>query len=154
LTEIPLLTDDHRAPQRIRLAAEPIDVTDPYLYHKTTQRRIYERALRSVHNCDDVLLWNPDGYITETSIANVVVRLDGELVTPPTPCGLLGGTYRKWLLQEGEIKERKIHLDDLTSIDDLILINSVRGRYEGRFCHDSAIVSPVHGEITDFALIP
>ena len=153
LTEIPLSTDDHPAPQRIRLAAQPIDVTDPYLYHKTTQRLIYERALRSVRNCDDVLLWNPDGYITETSIANVVVRLDGELVTPPTPCGLLGGTYRKWLLQEGEIKERKIHVDDLASIDDLILINSVRGRYEGRFRHDSAIVLPVHGEITDFASI-
>jgi para-aminobenzoate synthetase/4-amino-4-deoxychorismate lyase len=130
LSETSLATDEHAAPLRIRLAAEPIDVTNPLLYHKTTQRRIYEQALQLVGDCDDVLLWNADGYITETSIANVVVRLDGDLVTPPVVCGLLAGTYRQWLLDRGEIKERKIHLGDLAAVDGLTLTNSVRGAYD------------------------
>jgi para-aminobenzoate synthetase/4-amino-4-deoxychorismate lyase len=138
LTETPLSSDLYAASQQIKLAATPIDITEPLLYHKTTERRVYEQARRSVGDCDDVLLWNADGYITETTIANVVARLDGELVTPPVSCGLLGGTYRQWLLQRREIKERNIHLDDLTATDEFTLINSVRGRYKARFC-DGAV---------------
>jgi len=134
LTETLLALDEYRAPQRLRLAAEPIDLSNPFLYHKTTQRRVFDHALRSAGDCDDVLLWNAEGYITETSIANVILRLDDELVTPPVTCGLLAGTYRQWLLDQGQIKERKIHRDEAATIEDITLINSVRGSYDGLIC--------------------
>jgi len=136
LTETPLPDNAHGLPQRIRFADKPINTTDPFLYHKTTQRRTYTQALMSVSDCDDVLLWNPDGYITETSIANVVVRIEGELLTPPVQCGLLAGTYRQLLLQQGSIKERSIHRDDLVANQRIMLINSVRAWYEGQLCDD------------------
>ena len=117
------------APVRVRLAAGPIAVDDPFLYHKTTRRHVYEKARAAVTDCDEVLLWNPDGYVTETSIANVVVELDGRLYTPPVSCGLLGGTYRRRLLEEGAVEERRIHIDDLSAATKLTLVNSVRGRY-------------------------
>ena len=113
-------------------APRPINPDDPFLYHKTTRREVYERALRSVAGCDDVLLWNMDGFVTETSIANVVATIDGRRVTPPVACGLLGGTYRQWLLDRGEIREREIHIDDLSRVDGLTLINSVRGETPAR----------------------
>ena len=116
----------------IGLAQQPVDREDPFLYHKTTRRDVYRRALESVSGCDDVLLWNADGFITETSIANVVVDIGGQRVTPPVTCGLLGGTYRQWLLDRGEIRERKIHIDDLSRIDELTLVNSVRGETPAR----------------------
>ena len=116
----------------IALASEPIDPDNPFLYHKTTRRGVYERAFRSVAGCDDVLLWNIDGFVTETSIANVVAMIDGQRVTPPVTCGLLGGTYRQWLLDRGEIRERAIHIDDLSRADELTLINSVRGEIPAR----------------------
>jgi para-aminobenzoate synthetase / 4-amino-4-deoxychorismate lyase len=122
------------SPQRIRLAAEPINVDDPFLYHKTTRRHAYERARQLMPDCDDVLLWNPNGFITETTIANVIVQLDGDLFTPPVTCGLLGGTYRDWLLQNKQIKERTIHIDELRESSQITLANSVRGRYPGIFC--------------------
>ncbi len=116
----------------IALAPQPIDPDNPFLYHKTTRRGVYERAFRSVAGCDDVLLWNADGFVTETSIANVVATIDGQRVTPPVKCGLLGGTYRQWLLDRGEIRERAIHIDDLPRVDELTLINSVRGEIPAR----------------------
>ena len=117
----------HSACPVIALAPRPVDPDNPFLYHKTTRREVYERALSSVSGCDDVLLWNKDGFVTETSIANVVATIDGQRVTPPVACGLLGGTYRQWLLDRGEIRERVIHIDDLSRVDEFTLINSVRG---------------------------
>ena len=119
-------------PAMVGLARQPIDPDDPFLYHKTTRRQFYERALASVAGCDDVLLWNPDGFLTETSIANIVVEIAGQRVTPPVSCGLLGGTYRQWLLDRGEILERKIHKDELSQPGALSLINSVRGETQAR----------------------
>ena len=99
-----------------------------FLYHKTTQRSVYERALEDVGDCDDVLLWNSDGFVTESCTANVLVEVDGVFCTPPVSCGLLNGTYRQWLLQKGEIEERLIHVDELSTDSNIVLINSVRGR--------------------------
>ena len=79
-----------------------------------------------------MLLWNPDGFLTETTIANIVVDIDGERFTPPVNCGLLGGTYRQWMLDQGEIRERKIHMDELPRIRGLALINSVRGETQAQ----------------------
>ena len=118
--------------QQITLAAEPIDRNNPFLYHKTTRRDLYENARRNAAKGDDVLLWNEDGFITETSIANVIMSIGGELLTPPIECGVLPGTYREWLLQKGEIKVRKIHVDELLPQQEFILVNSVRGRYRAR----------------------
>ena len=119
-------------PALVGLAAHPIDPENPFLYHKTTRRDVYEQALRSVSGCDDVLLWNPDGFLTETTIANIVVDIGGGRFTPPVNCGLLGGTYRQWMLDQGEIRERKIHMDELPCIRGLALINSVRGETQAQ----------------------
>ena len=135
IMETPILLDDGLAQQRILLAREPINIDTPFIYHKTTRRDEYERALNIAEDGEDVLLWNKDGFITETSIANVIVNIDGELCTPPVECGLLAGTYREWLLRKGEIRERKIHVSELTPATELTLMNSVRGEYSAKLCH-------------------
>src|SRR5262245_50283542 len=56
--------DTRAGPWRVRLAREPIDPTDPFLYHKTTNRAVYERA--RLPDCDDVILWNGAGEATES----------------------------------------------------------------------------------------
>jgi branched-subunit amino acid aminotransferase/4-amino-4-deoxychorismate lyase len=72
------------------------------------------------------LLWNERGEITETCIANVVVQLDGELITPPVKCGLLAGTFRAWLLDQKQVREAVITVEDLRRSEHIYLINSVR----------------------------
>ena len=108
------------------IAKEPVDSGDVFLYHKTTNRSVYEKAKADFPEADDVLLFNERGEVTESCIANVVVELDGRKVTPPVSCGLLAGTFRDELLSQGEIEEGVVTLDDLRRADSVWLINSVR----------------------------
>jgi len=113
---------------RVALAHEPVNPREVFLYHKTTHRQVYERARAARPDCDDVILWNTRGEITESTLANVVVRLDGRYYTPPVECGLLAGVYRGHLLQRGLLRERVLTPDDLRRAEAVYLINSVRGR--------------------------
>jgi para-aminobenzoate synthetase/4-amino-4-deoxychorismate lyase len=100
----------------VSLATEPVDSSDRFLYHKTTRRR----------GGDNEIFWNERGEITESSIANIVVEIDGELCTPPIECGLLPGVFRKHLLAQGKIKERVITIEEFQNAKKFFLINSVR----------------------------
>ena len=110
---------------RACIATEPIDESDVFFFHKTTRRAAYE-ARRCPH-CEDVILWNSRGEVTESTMANVVVELDGQRLTPPVASGLLAGTLRERLLQEGCLTERVLTRADLQRAARIWLINSVRG---------------------------
>jgi para-aminobenzoate synthetase/4-amino-4-deoxychorismate lyase len=117
-------------PFRVGVAKGPINPRDPFLYHKTTHRRVYEQALAESPGYDDVLLWNEREEVTESCIANVVVEMDGMSLTPPVRCGLLEGTYRSRLLEQGKIREGIVKVGDLPRCSRIFLINSVRGMWE------------------------
>lgn len=117
-------------PYRIRVAKKPINSRDPFLYHKTTHRRVYDQALAESPGYDDVLFWNEKKEVTESCIANVVVEMDGRLLTPPVQSGLLPGTYRSFLLEQNKVSEEIIHLRDLGRCSMIYLLNSVRGMWE------------------------
>jgi para-aminobenzoate synthetase/4-amino-4-deoxychorismate lyase len=110
---------------RVGLARAPVEPSDPFLFHKTTNRRTYDTA--RLPGLDDTLLWTPDGDLTESTIANLVVEMDGRRVTPPVACGLLPGTFRAELLAMGEIVEGRVRLEDLRRASQVWLVNSVRG---------------------------
>ena len=106
---------------------------DPFVRHKTTRRDVYDAARREAREAhpeaDDVLLVNTAGEITESTIANVVVELDGRLLTPPLSAGLLPGVYRAELLDTGRIREASLTPDDVRRASAVYLINSVRGMW-------------------------
>jgi len=113
-------------PYKVRLAARAINSSNPFLYHKTTHRAVYEEAMAEYSDCDDVLLCNENNHITESCIANLVIEMEGMLYTPPVSCGLLPGVYRAELLRQGKIQERIIKRQDLEHCSKILLINSVR----------------------------
>ena len=115
--------------QLISLAMQPVDSDDLSLYHKTTIRGIYEDATGENPDCDDILLWNEDGHITESTISNIIFKKDSEYFTPPISCGLLGGTYRTHLINQGHLVERIIPKTEINLYSEIYLINSVRGKY-------------------------
>ena len=117
-------------PYRVRVARQPINSRDPFLYHKTTHRPVYEQALAEASGYDDVLLYNENDEVTESSIANLVAERDGRLLTPPVHCGLLPGTYRSHLLELGKVEEEIITVEDLQRCSRVYLVNSVRGMWE------------------------
>lgn len=109
----------HSPLQTIVLDTQPIESGNIYLYHKTTNRTVYDDARKrhgignssnnSNNSIFDVLLFNESSQITECTIANFAIRGDllesnnatytpTQYVTPFVSCGLLPGVMRSHLL--------------------------------------------------------
>jgi len=114
-----------RRPLRVTLSSTPVSSGDAFLYHKTTNRALYERAL--ILGFDEVLLWNERGEVTEATTGNVVAVVHGRRMTPPVTYGLLPGTYRHALLAKRVIHEGILRKEELGAVEALWIINSVQG---------------------------
>lgn len=123
--------DDTR-PRRLTLSTNPVDDADTYLYHKVADRSFYARRMPEAGGADDVILVNEIGELTETTIGNLVVELDGRRITPAIHCGLLPGVFREDLIAAGEIEEGVVHPEDLKRATRVWMVNSLRGWVE---CH-------------------
>jgi len=56
------------------------------------------------------------------------------LYTPPVECGLLAGTFRAKLLEQGKIKEKVLYPSDLEKAEKIFCFNSVRKMVEVELC--------------------
>ena len=116
-----------------------MDKKDIYLYYKTNFRDNYDRAQSEVPSDFEPILFNQDFQVTETNISNIVYEKDGELFTPPVECGLLPGVLRDKLLEDSTIREKAITKNDLLKVNNLFLINSLRGWRNARFLKNPVI---------------
>ena len=119
-------------PVRVALSRAPISSRDPARFHKTTDRAFYETRRAERPDCFDVILLNEDGATAESTLANLVVGLEGRLWTPPLAAGLLPGVLRADLLASGALAERALTVADLRTAGTLWLINALRGRIPAR----------------------
>lgn len=127
------------APLHCVVSRSPVSSRDPFLFHKTTHRRVYEER-RAMHpDMDEIILMNERGELTECSIGNVVVEIDRERFTPPIDCGLLAGTFREELLERGAIRERVLLPADLARATSVWLVNSLREWVELTLSSDSPL---------------
>jgi para-aminobenzoate synthetase/4-amino-4-deoxychorismate lyase len=115
------------APRPVALAAVRVSRRDRTLFHKTTRRGIYDAARAGRPEVLDVLLANEEDEVTEFTIGNVVLDLDGARVTPPRDAGLLAGVQRGALLARGAVVERPVRVADLARARRMWLVNAVRG---------------------------
>ena len=111
----------------LALSAEPIDSSDPRMFHKIGDRSVYESRKQRHPEADDVVLVNEHGNVTETAIANLVFLIDGIWVTPPIEDGLLPGVMRQHLIDEGVVKTHSVTAEDALAAEAFAVINSVRG---------------------------
>ena len=124
ITSTPLVIDNEI--KKVSLAKKPIDKNNIFLYHKTTNRDVYDDLKSDYKNSFDVVLWNQNNEVTEFTIGNLVIEYNNELITPPVSSGLLPGTYREVLLENQIIKENIITKNMLQKATSIWLINSVR----------------------------
>jgi len=122
----PLARSLRRKIVRLALARAPVDSKDRFLYHKTTYRKVYEQARQAHPACEDVLLYNERGEVTETTVANVAFKFGNRWVTPPIACGLLAGTFRQHLIEQGRVVEEAVPLARLPMAKGVAVFNSVR----------------------------
>ena len=126
------------------LARTPIDTRGPaaeFIQHKTTRREVYQAFLDAKPaDCFDVLLFNRDGELTEGCLTNLALQRapDGPWLTPRAEAGLLPGTLREELLEQGRLREARLTLDDLRRAHALAIFNGVRGWREVRLRHEDS----------------
>jgi para-aminobenzoate synthetase/4-amino-4-deoxychorismate lyase len=115
---------------RVGISDRSVWSQDRFLFHKTTNREVYERALTAARKqeLDDFLFFNERGELTEGTIHNVFLVRDEVWRTPAVTCGLLPGTFRAHILRHRRNScEAVLGLDDLKRADFIYLCNSVRG---------------------------
>lgn len=125
---------------RVAVLENSVDSSDPLLRHKTTRRAVFETARAKFPDCDEVILTNERGEVTEGCTTNVLVEIDGFWYTPPVSCGLLPGTLRGELIDTGAIQERVLTLQDLERAEHVQIVNSVRGRRTAVLVHATSRV--------------
>jgi branched-subunit amino acid aminotransferase/4-amino-4-deoxychorismate lyase len=116
---------------KVVVASRAVPQNTPLLRHKTTYRKPYSDPLRDQQAHDsgivDVILWDEAGNVTESGMANVIVRSGGCFYTPSLQQNLLPGVFRRSLLEQGIVRERSIAVTELHESDAVFLVNSVRG---------------------------
>ncbi len=121
--------------RRLCLSPVPVDPGDPFFYHKTTRRSLYETMFANARQAgfDEVLFLNTDRMLAEASRHNVFVRVGNEVVTPPLASGILGGVYRQQILNRCHgIVVRPVSKATLDQATAIYLCNAVWGlrRYD------------------------
>ncbi|MGB2630037.1 MAG: aminodeoxychorismate synthase component I [Candidatus Omnitrophota bacterium] len=118
------------SPVKVTISDKKMDKENLFLYHKTTNRKIYDAELARYKKKGffDCIFLNSEDEITEGAITNIVIREGKNYWTPAVSSGLLAGVYREHLLRIRKIplKEKVLRMEDLLKADDIFLINSVR----------------------------
>ena len=78
----------------------------------------------------EIIYHTVDGKLLETSIGNLVLKMDGKLYTPPSQLGLLPEIYRQHLLEVGQVEEKVLTVEDLKEAEVIYGCNAVRELYE------------------------
>jgi para-aminobenzoate synthetase component 1 len=122
---------------KIALSSVVLDSKHPLLQHKTTFRPWYTEAttwLAKHPDFFDLIFLNEYNELCEGSRSNIYIQKNGEWVTPALPSGLLGGVYRRHLMDTHQIKEGTLTRADLENPAAIIrLSNGLRGWFDVQF---------------------
>ena len=107
-----------------RLVEQTYPLDSPYTYFKTSYR---PHISLGPH---EQIYYNQKKELLETSIGNLVLKIEDQLYTPPIRLGLLNGIYRQNLIANNQVTERVLTLDNLKQTQAIYGCNAVRGLYE------------------------
>lgn len=75
---------------------------------------------------DDFLLINKRGHVSETAIANLVLNVDNQWVTPPLSDGVLPGVMRALLIEKNGLLVRQIDAGQVPKIESGFVVSSLK----------------------------
>lgn len=100
-----------------------IDAPANYDYrYKYADRKVLDDLFAQRGDADDILITR-DGWVTDTSIANIAFRKNDRWYTPSMP--LLAGTTWKRLVTKGVLIPRPIHQNDLLRYEAFSIFNAM-----------------------------
>lgn len=89
---------------------------------KFLNREVIDSLYNKKENCDEIIIIK-NNLLTDTSIANIAILIDGIWLTPKIP--LLEGTTRARLIENREIFEKDITIDMLYKAEKIALMNAM-----------------------------
>lgn len=123
----------------IMLLNQPLDTSHPLFGYKTTAATV--RGLYTDLNSqykptqiDELIFINHQQQITEGRFYNLIIQVNGQLITPPLTCGLLGGVFREQLIANASLTEQIIDRELFARAEKIYLCNDVRGLIECNYC--------------------
>ncbi|MBL8965111.1 MAG: aminotransferase class IV, partial [Phycisphaerae bacterium] len=105
----------------------PVACLDPRIKSLNYLNNILAKCEAIDFGCDEVIMLNLEGKVTEGSGDNIFIVKDGQLHTPPTDAGILEGITRAFVARELapmlglNCVERDLTLDDVLSADEVFL---------------------------------
>lgn len=119
--------------QGLDLATYPEPRQTPMADHKTLNYLYYLLAGKwaRAQGADEALIMNPDGTVSETNSAGILLIKDKTAISPISPHVLPGvmhkAIYEILVQWEYNIEEKKVRPEDLFSVDHVIISNSLMG---------------------------
>ncbi len=97
--------------------------------YKSQNRDEIDYLFDKKEEADDILIIK-DGFVTDTSIANILLYNGHSWITPNTP--LLNGTMRAQLIYKGLVKVDTVKKDDLANYQKIMLVNALNSFNESK----------------------
>jgi branched-chain amino acid aminotransferase len=89
------------------------------------------------HRLDETILLNAHGRVADTTIANLFIVSDKQLITPPLGEGCVCGVMRKHIIDMDlpfKVIEKPLSIADVEDADEVLLTNAITGvRWVGQF---------------------
>lgn len=127
--EIPYTEEDYIQGSSLKLSKVRRNSTSMLCYIKSTNyiENMIEKNKAKEDGFKDVLFLNENGYLSETSCANIFIVKNDKIYTPKVSCGLLNGIIRMWVIENFPVIEKELRLDDLKNADEVFITNSLMG---------------------------
>jgi para-aminobenzoate synthetase component 1 len=123
----------HKKEPGLNLATYPHPRYTPLADHKTLNYLYYYLAGKwaAEQGANEALILNPDGSISETNSANILLVKEKEVIRPASPhvlAGIMEDKVCDLLLDRGyQVKHEAVRLEDLFTSDSVLITNSLIG---------------------------
>ncbi len=105
----------------------PVACLDPRIKSLNYLNNILAKCEAIDFGCDEVIMTNLEGQVTEGSGDNLFVIKNGKIFTPPCEAGALEGITRGFVVKElapmcgSKVEEKNMRLDDVLAADEVFL---------------------------------
>jgi branched-chain amino acid aminotransferase len=111
----------------------PIECLDPRIKSLNYLNNILAKCEAIDFGCDEAIMLNMDGYVTEGSGDNIFIIKNGVIYTPPSDAGILEGVTRGFVAKRAgpgaglKCVEKNMRLDDVLAADEVVPHRHGRG---------------------------
>ena len=105
----------------------PVECLDPRVKSLNYLNNILAKCEAIDFGCDECIMLNTDGFVTEGSGDNIFTIKDGTIFTPPSEAGILEGITRRFVAKElapslgFRCVEMNMRLDEVLAADEVFL---------------------------------